>query len=669
MLAIGVRLRLYDGCMAAAANRRVLWIGAALVAAVVAVYAQVYRHDFIDFDDPAYVSENLHVSRGLRLEGVIWAFTTGHAANWHPLTWLSHMADCTLFGLRPGAHHLVNVLFHAANALLLFALFHSLTGAVWRSAFVAGLFALHPLHVESVAWVAERKDVLSTFLGLLALLAYARHVRNPGTGRYLTALVLFALSLMAKPMLVTLPFVLLLLDYWPLGRFALPADAPGGKARRQRAASVRTLLAAAYPLVREKIPFFALSAISCVVTYAVQKAGGAVKASAVMPAGAKIPNALHSYIAYLVHTVRPDGLSAFYPYPAEPYPAWETAAAAAALIAASIWSVRLGARFAYLPVGWFWYLGTLVPVIGIVQVGGQAMADRYTYVPLVGVFVIAAWGVADWAGGRRALRTAAAVAGAGALIGGAVLTYRQVGLWRDTMRLFSHALELDAGNYVAHQNLGTAWAKRGDYRRAIEHFEKALRLRPTDPTILGDYGLASYRLGNVDEAIALYSKALASNPDHAYALRNLGIALYDRGRYAEAAGYLERARRRMPDNPLLLYTLGNSLARIGRAPEALATFRQALDLLPDYAEAHAGIGAVLASQGQAEEAVRSLERAIALKPNYAEAYNNLGVALYRLGRVPEALDAFDRALRSNPAYEDARRNREAVLAAREKAPR
>lgn len=652
--------------MAGKPDRRALWIGAALIAAVVAVYAQVYRHDFIDFDDPAYVSENLHVSRGLRLEGVIWAFTTGHAANWHPLTWLSHMADCTLFGLRPGAHHLVNVLFHAANALLLFAFFYSLTGAAWRSAFVAGLFALHPLHVESVAWLAERKDVLSTFLGLLALWAYARHAQNPATGRYLTALALFGLSLMAKPMLVTLPFVLLLLDYWPLRRFPVPAEAAGGKARRQRAAPARALLAAAFPLVREKIPFFALSAISSVVTYAVQKAGGAVKVGAAMPSGAKIPNALHSYVAYLAKTIWPDGLSAFYPYPAEPYPAWETLAAAAALIAASIWVVRRGARFPYLPVGWFWYLGTLVPVIGIVQVGGQAMADRYTYVPLTGIFVIAAWGLADWAGGRRALRTVAAATGAGALIAGAVLTYRQVGFWRDTMRLFTHALELDGSNYVAHQNLGTAWAKRGDYRKAVEHFAQALRLRPTDPTILVDYGLASYRLGNIDDAIALYSKALTANPDHPYALRNLALALYDRGRYEEAVTYLERARRRTPDNPLLLYVLGNSLARTGRAPEALAAYRQALDLLPNYAEAHAGIGAVLAAQGQAEEAIRSLERAIELKPNYPEAYNNLGVALYRLGRVPEAVDAFDRALRSNPAYEDARRNREAILAAREK---
>ncbi len=449
-------------------------IALALAALVAAVYAPVRHFDFVQLDDPAYVTENPRVLRGLTLDGAAWALTTGHAANWHPVTWLSHMLDVELFGVAAGPHHLTNLLLHAANTLLLFGLLLRMTGALWRSAFVAALFGIHPLHVESVAWVAERKDVLSTLFWLLTTWAYVAYVRARAPRRtvaYVLALLLFAVGLMAKPMLVTLPFTLLLLDWWPLGRW----DA---------ATPPRSSL---WPLVREKIPFFALAAASSVATFVVQQRGGAVSAVGSEPSALRLQNALVSAVAYLRDMVWPAGLTMIYPFPSS-IPAWHVAAACLVVGGVSFAAWRLARSHPFLAVGWLWYLGTLVPVLGLVRVGLQARADRYTYVPLIGVFIALAWGGAALAGrvrlrlpGRPALQSAAlAVLAAAVVLALALAARQQVGYWKDNVTLWTRAtvLTLHMDEYEAHMSLGATLADQGRTDEALRHFAEAVRLRP-----------------------------------------------------------------------------------------------------------------------------------------------------------------------------------------------
>jgi len=514
-------------------------IALALAALVVSVYAPVRHFDFVQLDDPAYVTENPHVLRGLTVDGAAWAFTTGHAANWHPVTWLSHMLDVELFGVAAGPHHLTNLLLHAVNTLLLFGVLLRMTGAFWRSALVAALFGIHPLHVESVAWVAERKDVLSTLFWLLTTWAYVAYVRTrsicatdesggdpriPAAGGvqshaaghvrpqalYVLTLGLFAFGLMAKPMLVTLPFVLLLLDWWPLGRWGLPGGcAPGAspsastqaqqkpskaKAKRVPARRVPAPIRAATPflpslrpLVREKIPFFALAAASSIVTFVVQQRGGAVSAVASEPFALRLQNALVSAVAYLRDMVWPAGLTMIYPFPSS-VPAWQVVAASLVLGGVSIAAWRLARHHPYLAVGWLWYLGTLVPVLGLVRVGLQARADRYTYVPLVGVFIALAWGGAALAERMRlrfphrtALQNIAlAVLATAVVLALAGAARQQVGYWKDNVTLWTRAtvLTLHMDEYEAHMSLGATLANQGRTAEALRHFTEAVRLRP-----------------------------------------------------------------------------------------------------------------------------------------------------------------------------------------------
>ena len=366
-----------------------------LIITTFAVYWQVHNHDFINLDDDLYITENDQVQKGLSRESVVWAFTTTHAANWHPLTWLSHMVDFQLYGLNPKGHHLTNVFFHLLNTLLLFFVLQRMTGALWRSGFVAALFALHPLHVESVAWVAERKDVLSTLFWLLTIWAYTWYVERPRRTRYLLTLLTFTLGLMAKPMLVTLPFVLLLLDYWPLGRFQVGQLDTALSAPGQASLSTRSVWSQTLRLIWEKAPFFALAAASSIVTFLVQKGGGAVRPWERFPITIRIANGLVSYVKYMGKMIWPSDLAVFYPHPGASLPIWQAVAAGLLLLSISIAAIRLAKNHPYLAVGWLWYLGTLVPIIGFVQVGGQALADRYTYVSLIGLFIIIAWGVSD----------------------------------------------------------------------------------------------------------------------------------------------------------------------------------------------------------------------------------------------------------------------------------
>jgi tetratricopeptide (TPR) repeat protein len=630
-----------------------VWICVGLALATLAVYAQVVRYEFVDLDDGEYVFENWHVAHGLNLDDVVWAFTTGHSANWHPLTWLSHMVDSQLFGSKAGYHHLVSVLIHVVNTLLLFLLLQRLTGAVWRSAFVAGLFALHPLHVESVAWVAERKDVLSTFFLFLTLWAYADFARTRRFKQYLFALLFFVLGLMSKPMLVTVPFLLLLLDYWPLNRLQPGPRATAGKVKRSRQSPFNCFMQSALPLVREKIPFFLLSAASAIITFLVQKAGGAVQVADALTFDAKISNAIHSYAAYLVKTVWPAGLIVYYRYVLPGYPSAEILSAALVLFAITVLALHFSGRFPYIAFGWLWYLGTLVPVIGLVQVGGQATADRYTYIPLIGVFVAVAWGIPDAFARWRNMQRPLAAAGALLFLVCAVISWHQVRYWRDTVTLFSHALEIDKDNYLAHELMGTGLAKRGDYQEAVAHYTAALRFSPLNTHIMSNLGSSLDLLGKADEALAMFSRAWKIKPDDPIALRDMGRICFEQGRFAEAADFYGRAVRAMPDRVALWYAFGNALAKLGRNREAIDAYSSALRMEPSYAEALSGRGAALASLGRASESIRDFEEALRINPNYAEAHNNLGNILLQQGQMDKALQQYNEALRLNPKYAEA----------------
>jgi len=662
-----------------------------LFLAAVIVYLPAARNQFVNYDDPDYVTSNDHVQSGLNAQNLTWAFTTGHASNWHPLTWISHMIDCQVFGVHPGPQHLVNVAFHALNTVLLFLVLRSLTGATRRSAFVAALFALHPLHVESVAWISERKDVLSTAFFLLTLGAYGKYAGAPAlpgapTRRrsyYSAALGCFALGLMSKPMLVTLPFVLLLLDYWPLQRLDFAKGIGRGLGR----------------LVVEKLPFLALSAASSLVTFLVQKKGGAVSTSVTF--GARVANAVVSYARYLAKTVWPSKLSILYPHPGQ-WPLWQVACSAALLIVLTGLVVVLARKRGWLAVGWLWFVGILVPAIGLIQVGIQSMADRYTYIPAIGLFVIVAWGLAELVAPNAAERaseisprqTILVMLGGFALAACALLTVIQVHYWHDSGALFRHAVEVTKNNYLAYNNLGFYLSGQGkidealeNYRKSVEinpnyedalnnlgyalagqnknaeaipYYEAALRIRPLHTEVHNNLGNALSGLGRNDEAIAHYRIVLEQNPKHADAHNNLGIALAMQGKVDEAIPHFRAAIRFKSDYASAHSNLGNALAVQRKFEEAIQEYQASLALKPDDAQAHNNLGNALAEQGQLPEACAEYRKALRLNANNPEANFNLGVALARQGNKPEAANHLREALRLRPDYAEAQRQLNAL---------
>jgi Flp pilus assembly protein TadD len=544
-----------------------LAVCALLLAATFAVFSPLATAEFVNFDDDVYVTGNAMVRAGLTGAGLRWAFQTFHGSNWHPLTWVSHMLDVELFGLAAGAHHMVSVAIHAGNAVLLFLVLRGLTGALWRSGLVAALFAVHPLHVESVAWVAERKDVLSALLWLLAMSAYLGYVRRPGWGRYLAVVGLFALGLLAKPMVVTLPCALLLLDYWPLGRLAAPGE------RRAR-------------VIAEKLPLLGLAALSAAVTVHAQAQGGVVRTLKLLPFAERVQNALVSGVAYLGATLWPARLAVFYPLPKDGYPAWQVAAAAAVLALLAAAAVRGARAFPAGLVGLLWAAGTLVPVLGLVQVGGQVRADRYMYLPLIGLFIAVAWGAAALP--RRA--TAKAPAALLALAALAAASREQVSWWHDSASLFAHARSVAPASALVENNLGLALAERGDPDGAAVHYREALRL---DPTLAGAYnnlGVLSLRSGKVAEAESLLRRAVDLDPHGATAHSSLGLLLEKQGRHDEAIAQLSRAVAIQPDDPVALNNLGVALARLGRIAEARACFSRAVALDPSDRDARENLG-------------------------------------------------------------------------------
>jgi Flp pilus assembly protein TadD len=548
-------------------NRRLL-PALLLAALVVLIYAQAGGHDFLVCDDDRYVYDNARVRGGLTADGVAWAFSSTETYNWHPLTWISHMADVSLFGLAPGPHHLVNVFLHAANAILLFLLLARLTGASWRSFFAAALFAVHPLHVEPVAWIAERKELLCACFFLLSLLAYERYARHGGTARYLAVVILFVLSLLSKPMSVTLPFVLLLLDHWPLGRLALPET---------DRLPVRRLLV-------EKIPFFLLSAAACLVTLLAQREGGSVVPLETIPFPWRVANALVSCATYLSQTLWPASLGVYYPHPGRNLPAWQVVASIL-LLASVSWAVfRERCRRPWLSTGWLWYLVMLLPVVGLIQVGGQARADRYTYLPLVGIFIAVSWLAADLSSGRSYKRM---LPWAGGLMVAALAatSWRQAGYWKDSVTLFSRAVEVAGENRFASFNLGFAYEKRGRLAEAMAQYREVLRLAPDDEETLYKMGVLHGRTGRLGEAVAFFRDAARVRPSDARAWRGLALALSETGRPEEAVAAYREAARLEPGNAATWNNLGAALEKLGRRQDAADAWRQALRIDPAYAKA------------------------------------------------------------------------------------
>jgi len=606
-----------------------------LIVITLAVYWQARNHEFVSYDDDAYVIENPHVQAGLTRQSLVWAFTTTQAANWHPLTWLSHMLDFQLYDLNPMGHHLTNLLFHLANTLLLFIVLKRMTGALWRSGFVAALFALHPLHIESVAWVAERKDVLSTFFLLVTMWTYGRYVAAPGSRRYLLTLLIFALGLMAKPMLVTLPFVLLLLDYWPLGRFqAGPAGSNDQGQVQVPLSSVKTRSPSSR-LIWEKAPFFVVSLASCVVTFLVQQKGGAVETVEAFPLTIRIGNALVSYVSYMGKMIWPQSLAVFYPHPGTSLPGWQAVAAGLLLIFITIGVIRAGRKHAYLTVGWLWYLGTLVPVIGLVQVGAQALADRYTYVPLIGLFIMISWFIPDLLAGwrhRGIVLGGAAVTVVSALM---VCTWMQLQHWKNDITLFEHALKVTANNYLAHDSLGNALAQKGMLEQAIAHYQEALRIKPNLVNTHNNLGVALLNRGEINRAIAQYYQALRLKSDSAETHNNLGVALFTVGQLDQAIGHYLTAIKLDPNFGKAHNNLGNVLARKGKLDEAISQYSRALELKTNYPEAHNNLGVALAQQGKLREAIAHFKRALQLRPDYTQARSNLDNAIALLAKTTE----------------------------------
>jgi protein O-mannosyl-transferase len=649
---------------------RVAVVGVLLALASLAAYLPALESEFTNYDDPSYVTENALVRGGLTWAGVAGAFTQ-HTGNWHPLTWLSHMLDCQLYGLHPAGHHLTNLLFHAANSVLLFLLLRCLTGTLWRSACVAALFALHPMHVESVAWVSERKDVLSGFFFLLTLWAYAQYAKEecrrknvecrnevPASANtqdatvtrltlhamryYGLALLLFALGLMSKPMLVTVPFVLLLLDYWPLQRWGVAPDSLGPAVRAFGLSSVIR-----HPLLLEKLPFFALAGASCVVTILVQHAGGAVAPLEQIPPGLRLANVAVSYCRYIWKLIWPVDLAVIYPYVFHWAPGAVLAAVAVlgAVTVVTIWQRR---QRPYLLTGWAWYLGTLVPVIGLVQVGNQSMADRYTYLPAIGLFLILAWGAAELANAWIRCRAGVAWGVTALLVVCAILTPRQVRHWRNTETLFRHALAVTTNNLIACNSLGFYYAEQQRLQDAASAFEAALAVNPESPHAWSGSARVLVEQKRYGEAIANCQRALQLNPRVAEAHSTLGVALMAVGRTNEAIVEYSEAIRLRPDYASAHYNLGNALARQGQYDQAQEHYRASLRSDGGSADAHNNLAYLLAREGKLDEAISQFRSALVLQPGLWQARYGLGNALAKQGQYEAAAGEYALVLKERP---------------------
>jgi tetratricopeptide (TPR) repeat protein len=609
-----------------------------LIAITFAVFGQTLAHDFINYDDDLYVYKNPVVEKGLTLNGAAWALTYGKIGHWHPLTWMTHMADCRVYGLWAGGHHLTNVMLHAAAVVLLFLALREMTGSLWRSAFVAAVFGIHPLRAESVAWIAERKDVLSGVFFMLALWAYARYARQPSRWRFTAVMVAHALGLLSKNTLVTLPFVLLLLDWWPLRRLA-PASF--------------------WALVKEKIPLFLLSMGSCAAT---ALAGEKLLAAQRRPFLEGIVNAIVSYGIYLRQMVYPAGLFVPYPYPPNGLALWKVALVFVLLAAILISALACRKRRPYLLVGWLWYLGILVPMIGIVQISYYAHADRYTYLPGIGLALAGTWAVAESSLGwkhRRAVLGGVMAAVIGALM---VCAWIQTGHWENSEALWTHTLACNADNEVACCNLGAVLLQRGNRDEGIRLDRQALHINPNYDLPQFNLGNALLQKGQMDEAIYHFKYALYLHPDYAEAHTSLGIALFNKGKVDEAAAHLQEALRINPDDALAHCNLGDILLKKGRADDAITQYERALQIDPAYPQAHYNLGNILLQKGRLDDAIAHYQDVLQTNPDYAPARVNLGDALLEKDKVAKAIFHYQRALQYDPNCLQARINLGSILA-------
>ena len=619
-------------------SRRNIVVLCVLLAVVTfAVYMQAGDHPFISFDDPSYVTDNPHVSSGISVQNIFWAFTSVEAGNWHPITWLSHMTDVQLYGMNPRWHHVTNVIIHIISSLLLLFLLHRCTGLLWQSSFVAFLFALHPLHVESVAWVAERKDVLSAFLWFVTLLFYSEYVKKHKPALYVLSLVSFMLGLMSKPMLVTLPVVMLLMDYWPFDRYRY-----GGREQGLRQFSGRLRA-----LAIEKIPFFICSLLSGLITIYAQHKGGATSSLEALPLGLRVENASVAYVNYIIKTLWPSDLAVYYPF-SPTIPFWHVIGSLLVLLLISAAVVRIRHRHPSLAMGWFWFLVTLIPVIGLLQVGSQSMADRYSYIPAIGLFIVAAWGAPLLTTCLKRQKAILAISAGLVIIASAVLTWQQLGYWRDSISLYRHALSVTSGSYLVHSNLGVALAEKGDIDAAIHEYHEAIVISPGDFKAHGNLGLALLERGDLDGAVQECQIALQLKPDNMSSHYNLGLALAKKGNLDGAIHEYQEAIRMNPNISKVHNSLGRAYIEKGYLDAATQEFQAALRISPNDTKVHNSLGLALAEKGNLGAAIREYEMAIRINPDNKEVHNNLGVALVKKGDLDAAVQEFQNVLRISP---------------------
>ncbi|HEX3357166.1 MAG TPA: tetratricopeptide repeat protein [Tepidisphaeraceae bacterium] len=595
-----------------------LLIVAGLLLGTLLLYGRTARFDFINLDDADYVYDNPHVLGGLTSENISWAFTTGFASNWHPLVWLSLMADVQLFGPKPGAIHLVNAVFHAANSALLFVLLLKLTNARWPAAWVGAMFAWHPLHVESVAWITERKDVLSAFFLMLCLLSYVRYVRGPSAKTYSLMLAMLVLGLMSKAMLVTAPGILLLLDIWPLRRLIDPATAPPALGQKHKL----------WSLVIEKVPLFVIVAASSIVTYLIQSGGRSVLR---IPLAARLPNVVLSYARYLWMTIYPRGLAIFYPIagdlPAGRIPVGQIIGSIVALLAISFIAIIARKRLPAILIGWLWYIGTLIPVIGLIQVGSQSHADRYTYVPLIGIFIAVAWvGLALWRT-KSSLRPVIVILAVGSVVAVSTLTWRQIGFWRNAFTVMQHDIDVVPDGYFGYRTLGLAYDYADKPDQAMAEYQRARELKPNDAVTLQQLAEHAVKANDIDNALLLYKEALFANPYDGILYNDYGNMLVKKGKIDDAILVYRAGVQRDPNTAATYHNLALALAGQGKIEEAILFWRQAIQLAPNYAAAHTGLGNALLMDGQTQEGIVELRASLHINRDQADALNGLAWVL------------------------------------------
>ena len=632
-----------------------------LSALVLAVYWKVQYHEFINYDDGRYITENKHVKSGLSKENFIWAFTHSHSSNWHPITWLSHMLDSHFYGLNPNGHHLTSLGLHIANSLLLFLVLCRMTGEVWKSCFVASLFAFHPINIESVAWVSERKSVLSTFFWLITTWAYINYVQKKNFIRYSIVFLFFILGLMSKPMLVTLPFVFLLLDYWPLNRFKIP---PANKP--PSAKEVNQIKNSLLSLFIEKIPFLVLVVGSSTITLIAQKSWGSIVSLETAPLTSRISNALVSYLKYLEKMVWPNNFSIFYPYPTDGFVLWKVLMSVLVLTTITFVSIRLIKKAPYLAVGWFWYLGTLIPVIGLVQVGQQAMADRYAYIPFIGMFIIIAWGLPGLLKNylfRKKLVLFLAGIYFSVLM---TLCWIQLQYWENSIKIFQHAINVTVKKYPSfvgiYNNLGVVLIAQNKFEEARTNLKKAVELQPNYPESHNNLGYALSELNRFSEANIHYKKAIRLKPDYAEAHNNLANSLSKKSNFNQAIIHYKKAIQLKPEYSKAHFNLGVTLNKWNHSEEAISQLEEAIRLEPNFFQAHLALGNILILKDKFERALYHLEITIKIDPNNSIAHNSLGSILGQQGNLKKAIAHFNTSLKLNPFYEEAHQNLGTALA-------